>query len=435
VGISRRQLLKRTAATAILAQTHLLARVQPARAFGGNDPILVLVNLDGGNDALNTLIPFDDRGGNQRRLYEQLRPDLTIREHDLLQTSLRTYSRGTGLAFHPNLSELARLWSRGNLALIPGVGVPDSSLSHFTTRDAWYTGVPSGATGTGWIGRHMEASAASSAVPAISFGGAVNLSLLTSSSRAINSRSIAEFGPPTRLAAAVGGVEQRRMTWDAIYAEGRAPGSLTERVARSARLALAATDNLENVDTTAWGSYNDTPSSTLGYDLRDVASILRHDIRHPGDATGLCFFHVTLGGFDTHTHQGTISSERGHGQLMRSVSTALDAFQRDLADIGAADRVVTLVYSEFGRRAYQNGSRGSAGTDHGRGGLAMLMGERVAGGLHGQVPDLADLDDDGNLKITTDYRRIYAALIDDWLGGDHRNVLTGGPFEPLPLLA
>jgi uncharacterized protein (DUF1501 family) len=225
------------------------------------------------------------------------------------------------------------------------------------------------------------------------------------------------------------------MTWDAIYAEGRAPGSLTERVARSARLALAATDNLENVDTTAWGSYNDTPSSTLGYDLRDVASILRHDIRHPGDATGLCFFHVTLGGFDTHTHQGTISSERGHGQLMRSVSTALDAFQRDLADIGAADRVVTLVYSEFGRRAYQNGSRGSAGTDHGRGGLAMLMGERVAGGLHGQVPDLADLDDDGNLKITTDYRRIYAALIDDWLGGDHRNVLTGGPFEPLPLLA
>ncbi len=246
MGISRRQLLKRTAATAILAQTHLLARVKPVRAAGANDPILVLVNLDGGNDALNTLIPLDDRGGMQRSHYEQLRPDLTIPQRKLIGTGLgRDPVRGTLLSLHPNMAELADLWSRGELALVGGVGVPDSSLSHFTARDAWYTGLPSGATGTGWVGRQMDASVSSSTLRAISFSGAINLSLMTPSGGSINARSVADFGPPARLPTAGGGAELRRRAWDAIYAEGRDSGSLTERVAQSARLALAASDNLE----------------------------------------------------------------------------------------------------------------------------------------------------------------------------------------------
>ncbi|MBW2234956.1 MAG: DUF1501 domain-containing protein, partial [Deltaproteobacteria bacterium] len=124
-----------------------------------------------------------------------------------------------------------------------------------------------------------------------------------------------------------------------------------------------------------------------------------------------------------------------HPYLLNELSQALFGFQRDQETLHVSDRVVTMVYTEFGRRAYQNDSGNNAGTDHGRGGSVMLLGDGVAGGLHGGVPALDDLDNHGNLKINVDFRSVYAAIIDDWLGADHTAVLPGGPFTPAPVIA
>jgi hypothetical protein len=122
------------------------------------------------------------------------------------------------------------------------------------------------------------------------------------------------------------------------------------------------------------------------------------------------------------------------GDLLGGVSRAVINFQRDLEQLGLSDRVLTVLYSEFGRRPGQNSSSAGAGTDHGRAGVTMLMGEGVAGGLHGTIPRLDDLDATHNLKVNTDFRRVYAAIIDDWLGGDHTALLPGAPFAPLPVI-
>jgi uncharacterized protein (DUF1501 family) len=171
--------------------------------------------------------------------------------------------------------------------------------------------------------------------------------------------------------------------------------------------------------------------------MQQIASVLRHDQINtgtPSQQTGLSFFHAHIGGFDTHTQQGADDPGDWHPSLMRWISQAMTGFQRDLETLGLADKVVTIVYSEFGRRIEQNDSGRTAGTDHGTANCMIVMGDATVlnGGCHGQYPVLSDPDSHDNMKIHVDFRQVYAAVIDQWLGGAHAPLL-GGSYTPIPL--
>jgi uncharacterized protein (DUF1501 family) len=302
--------------------------------------------------------------------------------------------------------------------------VPGGSLSHFEAEKAWFYGRPDVLVEPlGWVGRQLDL-AADGAPHAVSFGGAVSPALEAQMAEVLGVRSVAGFGVPG--GAAVGAALQ------AILAEGRS--GVAERIARSGRVLLSQAEFLAGIATTGWGSSLEAETSGLGRDLREIASLLRHDTLDPGAASGFGFYHVRIGGYDTHSRQGTLDPSSGHPRLLSDLSRCLQGFQQDLDEIGASARVVTVVYSEFGRRAAQNAGGPDAGTDHGAGGLMLVLGDRAAGGVHGALPRLDQLDARGNLAVTTDFRSVYAALIDDFLGGDQTQVLPGAPFAKLPVI-
>jgi uncharacterized protein (DUF1501 family) len=430
--ISRRSFLKGATASAVLAGTHAFGFASRASAAGGADsPILVLIDLSGGNDLLGTVIPID---GAQRILYQALRPDLAVPIEPLAGLSIGADPvRGTGLALHPALTGLHQLYGEDKLALVLGAGLEGNSLSHFEAEKAWFFGQPGVlAEPIGWIGRQLDL--ANDGLPhAVSFQSEVNPSLQAEFADALGVGSIERFEIPDDPIWEWRDGLARGNALRAILAEPRS--GVGETIARSGRLLIDQADFFGGVETLGWGSQLESESSRLGRDLREIASIVRHDLSNPGAASGFGFYHARMGGFDTHSRQGNVDPTFGQPKLLAELSRCLLGFQRDLEEIpGASARVVTLVYSEFGRRAAQNASGAEAGTDHGAGGLLMLLGDRVVGGVHGAMPLLDDLDATGNLKVSTDFRTVYAAVIDDLLGGDHNAVLPGAPFEKLPVI-
>jgi uncharacterized protein (DUF1501 family) len=437
IDLTRRQFLKGASATAVIAGTNVLAFAPgPAHAAATGGKVLVLLNLFGGNDALNTVIPLDNVSAPQRTLYEGLRPDLAIPTSTLSGFELGSDPLlGNGLALHPSCSGLKTLYDEGKLALVNGVGLVNSSMSHFDAQDVWYSGNPALPTGTGWLGRHMDVAWGGGTPRAVSFGSGVSPSLTSTASASLGMQSLSRFVLPDHHDWQFRDLDSRREAWNRIFAEART-GPTAGAITESGANLVAKEELFSQIPTRGWGSNNEDAGWGLGAGLREVASVLGWDKANPGDATGLCIFHLGRGGFDTHSRQGTTDTENwGHPYLWNDVSQSLYNFQRDLETLEVSDRVVTMVYTEFGRRAYQNDSGNNAGTDHGRGGTAVLMGDGVVGGLHGGVPALDDLDDHGNLKVNVDFRSVYAAIIDDWLGGDHSLVLPGGPFTPVPVIA
>jgi uncharacterized protein (DUF1501 family) len=404
-----------------------------AAALEAGGRILVLVNLAGGNDMLNTVIPLDDAGAPQRSLYESLRPDLAVPLSALAGLSLGAApGLGTGLALHPSLAGLHPLYGQGRLAIVLGAGLAGSSLSHFEAEKAWFFGRPDVLVDpTGWVGRQLDQTA-DGRPHALSFGGEVSPALHATQADVLGLANLDRFAlPDDPLWEWRDGLE-RGAALRALLADPRS--GLGETVARSGRLLIDEAEFLAGVEREGWGSHLEEEGPGPGNDLRDVASIVRHDLLNPAAASGFDFYHLRLGGFDTHTQQGSTDASSGQPMLLATLTRCLLGFQQDLDAMGASDRVVTLVYSEFGRRAAQNGDGREAGTDHGAAGGLLLLGDAVAGGVHGAMPRLDQLDANGNLAVTTDFRTVYAALIDDWLGGDHTTVLPGAPFAKLPVI-
>jgi len=430
--LSRRSFLKGATASAVLAGTHVLGFASRAAAAEPAARILVLVDLAGGNDFLNTVIPRDDVGAPQRSTYESLRPDLAVPLSALTGLSVGTApGLGTSLALHPSLAGLHKLYGQGRLAIVLGAGLAGSSLSHFEAERAWFLGrFEVRLDPTGWVGRQLDQSAA--ARPrAVSFGGEVSPALQGARADALGVVTVDTFAlPDDPLWQWRDGLE-RGAALSALLADPRA--GLAETVARSGRLLVEEAERLDGVETRGWGSALEEDTWGLGRDLRDVSSLVRHDLLNPGAASGFDFYHVRVGGFDTHTRQGTTDASWGQPKLFAQLSRCLLGFQQDLDAIGASSRVVTLVYSEFGRRVAQTANNRFAGTDHGAAGGMLLLGNPVVGGLHGTMPRLDQLDGNGNLEVTTDFRSVYAALIDDWLGGDHTAVL-GASFDKPALI-
>jgi uncharacterized protein (DUF1501 family) len=435
--INRRQFLKGASASAFLASTNVLAgALRRANAFTADGRAIVLINLSGGNDYLNTVIPLNDVGAPQRSTYVSVRPDLAIPTSALAATDIGADGAGTTLALHPQMSQLAGLFGEGKVAVVNGVSYPNHSLSHFEAEAVWWAGALN-PQGTGWVGRYLDAALPYDVTHAISFGSEVNPTIIAANADVLGVREIARFGLPDDREDNYEDLVNRKPAWSDIFQAARAPGSAAEKVARSGKSLIDKSTLFQTIEVEGWGSNNEGGASDLAFQMMQIASVLRHDQANqgtPSNQTGLSFFHTQIGGFDTHSEQGREDAGAWHPSLLRWVSEAMTGFQRDLEALGLADKVVTITYSEFGRRIEQNDSGNSAGTDHGTSNVMFLMSDPsvLNGGVYSRMPDLSDPDDSGNMKMQVDFRQVYASVIDQWLSGAHAPLL-GGSFTTLPL--
>lgn len=364
--------------------------------------ILVVVELSGGNDGLNTLVPYgDDR-------YYQLRPTLGIPAK-----SLRTIDEHFG--FHPALFGFERLYRDGKLAVVHGCGYDKPILSHFSSMGFWHTGIPHTGEKLGWLGRLADA-----LDPEVSRNYLVNIA--TAQSLAVRSRhhSPLVFYDPESFSRK--GVYQQQPVFQRL-SQGRATpnaslaflNGLVENATHSAAFVRQA-----------WADY-DSPvdygarSAGLGLDLRKVAALINADM-----PARLYYASYAGNVFDTHVHQLDL-----HARLLTYSADALRAFIEDLGRIGRGKDVTVMVFTEFGRRVPENASKG---TDHGTATPVFVLGDSVSGGLYGSPPSLTELDD-GNLHYTTDFRRVYATLIKEWLGYPDPAALLRGEFETFGMFA
>lgn len=361
------------------------------RAAGAVDRILILVELKGGNDGLNTVVPYADP------LYAQLRPTLAVPSGEVLRLDQRT-------GLHPALQPLMALWEKDELAIVQGVGYPQPNLSHFRSIEIWDTASNSGEyLGDGWLARAMKA------------GFAARGSFTTEGVR-IGSN---DFGPLAGARAVSlnnpeAFVEQARL---AAPHEARGNRALQHLLRVEADVSQAA-DGLRAERHAFATSF---PQGAFGNGVRAAAQVIASQ-RGRG---GVPVLTLTLGSFDTHQNQAN-----PHANLLRQLAEGMTALRGALTELGAWDRTVVMTFSEFGRRPRQNQSNG---TDHGTAAPHFIAGGAVRGGLYGQAPDLSRLDAAQNLSFSTDFRQLYAAIAQDWWGVNPESVVRGR-FEPLRFL-
>ncbi len=375
---------------------------------GAGERALVVVQLTGGNDGLNTVIPFGDDhyGRNRRTLRMTADRILRIDEH---------------FGFHPQMMALRRLWDDGRLGIVQGVGYADSSRDHGVALRDWHTACPGDAAcRTGWVGRTIdrEHERAASHAPGV-FVGDIEPPLGVHSAKAVVPRVRSLQDCVLRSTSAT--VDAAAVDSDAT--DDSANESLLEYVERSTRTARECSRRVDAViakrDARRAAGY---PAFRLAKTLATVADLVRADL-------GIRIYFVELGGggiggFDSHANQAG-----NHGALLRQLSESVAAFVDDLARDRLLERVLLVTFSEFGRTLAENGRRG---TDHGAAAPMFLAGGALRGGLTGAHPSLADLDGDAP-KVHTDFRRLYATMLDRWLGIESAPIL-GGAYQPLDLL-
>jgi uncharacterized protein (DUF1501 family) len=400
------------------SRTHAAVRLQASQPLPQDGPprTLLVLQLAGGNDGLSTVVPYADD------TYHAARPATAIARDAVL--ALDDY-RG----LNPELERLRERYEAGQLAIVEGAGYPDPIRSHFKSFDVWHTADPRGrGVPEGWLGRLARAVSEGSTDPnlCVHVGGAVPYSLHSATHPPVS------FATPTGYRWA--GTEAEREAFEqaaakATYGEERPPD---DRLARRddegrevsnlefLRQVLADGQRSSAAIRRAAALYRtpvEYPSDALGTALRDIAALIHGDV-------GSRILSCELGGFDTHT-----DLTARHTRLMAQLDAALGAFLADLERSEPGRECVVLVFSEFGRRVAENGARGN---DHGTAGPMFLAGPAVKGGLHGAHPSLTDLDN-GDLRFTTDFRAVYATVIERWFGVKHQRVL-GKHFELLPLL-
>jgi uncharacterized protein (DUF1501 family) len=369
---------------------------QAASSAPPSSPVLVSVFLDGGVDTLSLLAPVGDPD------YRRLRPKLALPDSEL-----RVRGGDDRLRWHPSAESFRTLHNEGKLTLVPAIGYRDADQSHFTSRHYWEVGATNPHLHTGWLGRYLDhVGTPNNPLQGLSLDGELAPSLATGKVPVAALRGADEY---TFWAPGVWGEVNDRML-DAIGRLGATRRSRDRALAGAGKVA-AQSDLLRRqlVPFRSGGLTSPVPYPKVDSDfperLAGLAAML---------ATGLPLRVVALNAFgmyDTHSDQPEQLAEG-----LKVTSDSLLAFQRDLEARGLSDRVMTLVWSEFGRRAEENGSDG---TDHGAAGTAMLIGSRTRGGLVGELPALrGGLDNDGNLKATVDYRSVYCSLLEQWLGAD-----------------
>jgi uncharacterized protein (DUF1501 family) len=434
--IDRRRFLQTGMATAAALTTPLaFPRAfgpRAAHATGLLDPIFVLVQLEGGNDGLNTVIPMDDTGPvQQRSLYEAARPNIQVPTSALAATQIdNDPEKGTALALHPSMPEMKGLYDQGKVAVLNGIGYSGQNLSHFRSEDFWLGGKISGPFSGGWLGNYLDANYTSSDMVALDAAKTMSPAFYSQTANVLAVKKISQFVLPEDNL--YPDTVAKRAALNAAYAAESDPAltdGLQLSVGTSGDVLLGKIDEFAAVDT-SWGAHVNNVNGKLADRLLEIASVIRHDALI-GPPLGVRYFHCKLGGFDTHTGQGSLAGRQPN--LLASVSQSLAAFWQDMIDIGVQDRVLMLTVSEFGRRVAENGG---LGTDHGAASCLFAIGDTVQGGVHGTLPALDDLDR-GNLKFHTDFRQVYATVFDRWLvqsPGAHTSLLPDAPHAMLDFL-
>lgn len=415
--ITRREFVKNgvTAFTFGFAAPAFLSEL--AVAQGQTRRNLVVLYLSGGNDALSTLIPYRDSQ------YYARRPGQAVPAANVLQ--IGTDSAGRALGLHPRLAGLRSIFDSGRLAIVQRTGYPNSSRSHFRGTDIWSTADPSSPQGAGWLGRYLDT--LPSPVDPLMAWSTVRETPRTLLARTVGVPSIPNV-QQYAFASPNGGTDAQFARQSATRIASHLPIDRphVSFVNATAQAAFATLDRVVQV-----ASYTPSvtyPNNGLGQALRTVAGALARGV-------GTRVFWVQTGGFDTHAGQNTNLANGTYGNLMGMLDAALLAFHNDLRNQGLLNDTLLLQFSEFGRRINENGSNG---TDHGAAGLMLVMGGAVHGGLYGTAadlrvaPDNPTLENSGNdVRYETDFRSVYATVIDRWLGADSSAVL-GGNFRGGP---
>jgi uncharacterized protein (DUF1501 family) len=400
--MSTRRAFLQSAGLASFAATapRFVARTAQAAA-PHKDAVLVVVQLTGGNDGLNTVVPFADPE------YAKARPTIGLKRDAVKKLT-------DAVGFHPAMAGLAELYETGAVGVVQGVGYPNPSQSHFRSMDVWHAASTAETLTDGWLGRAMGKAALPGFHLAASGTESAPLALTGAPARVPSLASLADF----QLKAAA---PQKSLIAEASRPrEGTedTPG-LLDFVQRTATATYASSDKLSKLGA-AYTPKVPYPTSRLGDRLKLAAQLIDAGV-------GARVFYVAQDGYDTHAGQGGATG--GHATLLGDLSAAVTAFHKDVSARGHGDRVLVLTFSEFGRRAKENGS---AGTDHGAAAPMLLVGGRVKAGVQGDHPSLTALDE-GNLRHSLDFRRVYAGVLRDWLKLDPAGVLGKG-FDPLPVV-
>ena len=401
--ITRRQLLKAglygigAGAAGSLRIPSLFAEAALKAQGENNERILVVLELSGGNDGLNTLVPYGDDA------YYRLRPNIGLRADSLLKID-------DHFGFNPGVIGFERLFKDGKMAAIHGCGYRNPSFSHFSSMAYWHTAAPNSGEEYGWVGRLADSMA-----PA----GAPNFLVNIDSRQSLAVRSRAHtpvvFNDPDKFARE-GFYQQSE-----LFAQVSEPGDALNPSQRYLRNIARSANEASDLVREAWANYS--PGADYGInplDLPKIVSLIAADM-----PTRLYYTSYRNNAFDTHVFQNDL-----HQRLLTYASDAVAAFIQDLESIGRADDVVVMIFSEFGRRVPENVS---LGTDHGAANLMFMVGNQVRGGHYGELPSLTDLDEGDNLVYTTDFRRVYATGIENWLGHPASTELLNGTFEPFDM--
>ena len=425
-----RSLLFASAAASVPAflQASAGAATQPGAGMASipgtpEDRVLVVIQLGGGNDGLNTVVPygFDD--------YQRARPGIAVRGDQALRLG---GAAREPLGFHPSMGGVKSLFDDGLVSVVQGVGYPNPNRSHFQSMDIWQTAEPTG-TGQGWLGRFIDSeccgygagesgrasgAGAGSIEPPIALGREAPLALVGKSSKPVSFET-----PDLFRWTGADAHPSLEKPYEQLVGAGAGGDHHDNPVAsfltRTSLDARVSSDTIRRA--TELRPLTRYPGTDLGRQLSMVSNMIRAGMKTR-------VYYVTLGGFDTHARQGGAGGR--HANLLRQFSDGVKAFYDDLRAQGNDGRVLTMSFSEFGRRVSQNAS---GGTDHGTAAPMLLFGPMVRAGVLNAHPSLTNLDD-GDLRHTVDFRSVYAGVLGDWMKADAREVL-GGRYEAAPVIA
>lgn len=369
---------------------------------GGADRVLVLVNLQGGNDGLNCVVPHGDSR------YYQMRPSIAVSRNDVLGINDR-------IGFNPNMKSFKSMYDKGMVAIVQNVGYPQPDHSHFRSTEIWQTAVPGRYEHTGWLGRYLD----EAGLPKNNLFNGVAVAQVLPEVMVANRTDV----PAIAQANGYGLIGDRNRASRAAYAklvnDNRLPFT-SPYLAHVAEIEDHAQKGSQELPKIIAGYKTSAayPATPLGRSLALAAQII-------GSKTGTRVLYVQHGSFDTHINQKATQD-----RLLEQFSDAMKAFYDDLAAHGNDKRVLTMTFSEFGRRIGENASRG---TDHGEASPLFLVGGGVKGGIYGAYPDLSDTNM-GNLRFQIDFRSVYATVLERWLGRPSEKILQGR-FPTLTALA
>ncbi|MDA0263276.1 MAG: DUF1501 domain-containing protein [Chloroflexi bacterium] len=368
------------------------------------DPVLVVLQLAGGNDAMNTVVPH----GNPR--YYDHRKNVVVPQDQVLDLNGE-------VGFNPNMGPMKKLYDEGNLAVIQGVGYPTGSRSHFRSMDIWHTCEPTKVGDEGWLGRVIRDldPQGENVLTGVNFGRGLPRALVTPGVPVASVGNLETYGVLT----GIDDVDQRLKALDVfskVYSPMIGTGPVMDYLAQTGLDALKGADILSAAP--------DMYSSSVEYGSDTVSQYMRNIVQThlAGFGTRVLYTTAPFNSFDTHAGQMA-----AHTRLWSETSRAIGDFYDDLQEHNAGENVMLLVFTEFGRRVKDNGS----GTDHGAGGHCFVIGDQVKGGLYGEYPSLEENKlDEGDLQFSTDFRSVYSTILEKWMGVDAKPIVNG-EFEQL----